>query len=334
MRTKLDRLLRILTDSYVRQVKPAEGNKKSGDWEKAKTIANWFAAILIPLVLGVSGYFVNLSIDERVGRTKLIEIATAILNSEPSKNDQNKLLRGWAVDIIKKNSPVPFPEELKVILQDNSLPTSNSTLNFQIGIVNSRMSSQRAELRRGEAAFGNLVADALLEAFSEGPEAQADLALISAGSIRGDREYPPGHRLTRQDLLTEIPFGNTAQLLAVRGGDLLSVLQRAIDEPGRSRFPQVSGVSIVYDSQKQKGDRIVEVSIRGSKLDVSKNYNVVTIDYNADGGDDYSDLKMAARMRHSSVGRHLADIVLIYIASRRSVTPSLQGRIADMSAKP
>ena len=38
--------------------------------------------------------------------------------------------------------------------------------------------------------------------------------------MRGNREYPVGHELTRRDLTAELPFGNAVVLLEVTGAAL------------------------------------------------------------------------------------------------------------------
>ena len=56
-------------------------------------------------------------------------------------------------------------------------------------------------LRAGETNLGDLFADAIRA------DAAADVAIMNAGSIRGDRIYPAGP-LTTRTLLEMHPFGN------------------------------------------------------------------------------------------------------------------------------
>ncbi len=37
----------------------------------------------------------------------------------------------------------------------------------------------------------------------------AEIALMNGGGVRGNRLYPAETTLTRRDILTELPFGNT-----------------------------------------------------------------------------------------------------------------------------
>ncbi len=87
-------------------------------------------------------------------------------------------------------------------------------------------------MRGGEAAIGNLIADAMREA------AEADVAITNGGGIRGDTVYAPGTELTRRDILAELPFGNRTVKLEVTG----EILRQAL-EHGLSQAEEGAGVS-------------------------------------------------------------------------------------------
>src|SRR3546814_7492918 len=66
-----------------------------------------------------------------------------------------------------------------------------------IGTTASDLDSRRATVRGGEAAIGNLIADAMRAATG------ADVALFNGGGIRGDTTYPAGTALTRKMILAD-----------------------------------------------------------------------------------------------------------------------------------
>ena len=66
-------------------------------------------------------------------------------------------------------------------------------------------------MRSQEAAIGNLIADAMRKAVG------ADVAITNGGGIRADREYAAGSKLTRGDILAELPFGNKTVKLELAG---------------------------------------------------------------------------------------------------------------------
>ena len=122
-----------------------------------------------------------------------------------------------------------------------------------VGVTRVELDTRRASVRTEETNFGDLVADAMRNATG------AEVGLANGGGIRGDRLYPAGTELTRKDILTELPFGNTVVVAQITGADLLAALENGVsavaDKAGR--FPQVSGMSFVYDPALPPGSRIV-----------------------------------------------------------------------------
>ena len=51
--------------------------------------------------------------------------------------------------------------------------------------------------------------------------------------IRGNRLYPAGTVLTRRDILTELPFGNTTVLVSLTGAQVRTLLESALADLGR-----------------------------------------------------------------------------------------------------
>ena len=125
-------------------------------------------------------------------------------------------------------------------------------LDVALGTLAAPLDTRSASSRSGETAFGNFVADALREATG------ADVAITNGGGLRGNKEYPVGHTFTRRDVLTELPFGNKTVVVKVDGAALLAALENGLSKlPERAgAFPQVSGVTVVYDAAKPAGSRI------------------------------------------------------------------------------
>jgi hypothetical protein len=74
-------------------------------------------------------------------------------------------------------------------------------LDVEVATLAAPLDSRNATVRAVEAAIGNLIADAARAAV------KADIGVINGGGIRGGKEYPAGHKLTRRDIITELPFG-------------------------------------------------------------------------------------------------------------------------------
>ena len=200
-------------------------------------------------------------------------------------------------------------------------------LDEELGVVIGRteveLDTRRASVRTMESNFGSLVAEAMRQGVG------ADVGLANGGGIRGDRTYAPGTELTRKDILTELPFGNTVVLMELSGADLLAALENGVSrvEDVAGRFPQVAGLALVYDPAAPAGSRVVEVTVGGAPLDPAKIYTVATNDYMAGGGDGYASLGNGKQLIDASGATLLATMVMDYVEARGEVAPELDGRI-------
>lgn len=185
------------------------------------------------------------------------------------------------------------------------------------------LDSRRANVRGQEAAIGNLITDAMRAATG------ADAAITNGGGIRGNRTYEAGARLTRGDVLTELPFGNVVEVLDLSGADLRAALEHglsAIAEEG-GRFPQVSGLAVTFDPAAPAGNRVRTVMVGGAPLEAGATYAVAVNDYIGGGGDGYAMLADAPRRLSAEAGPLLATVVMEYLKAATSVAPAPEGRI-------
>jgi 2',3'-cyclic-nucleotide 2'-phosphodiesterase (5'-nucleotidase family) len=206
----------------------------------------------------------------------------------------------------------------------------DAELGQPLGRTTSELDSRNAAVRGGEAAIGNLFADALREA------TKADVALINGGGFRGGKIYPAGSTLSRKDVLTELPFLNKAYVLEVSGATLKAALEAGFDgaENEVGRFPQVSGVRVKADLTRGKGRRVVSLHVGGAPVNPARKYRLVTNDYLAGGGDGYTALKGAKILVGESDAGLVANVVIAYISAKGSVAPAIDGRIMVARARP
>ncbi|PRX35228.1 2',3'-cyclic-nucleotide 2'-phosphodiesterase/5'-or 3'-nucleotidase, 5'-nucleotidase family [Meinhardsimonia xiamenensis] len=199
----------------------------------------------------------------------------------------------------------------------------DESLNVEIGVTEVTLDSRRNVVRAEEAAIGNLIADAMRAATG------ADVAITNGGGIRGDRTYEPGTVLTRRDILTELPFGNVTVMTEITGAQILDALENGFSrvEEGAGRFPQVSGLTVVWDPSAEPGSRVVEVKVNGAPLDLNKVYRVATNDYMLAGGDGYAALGGGRVVIDKGNGNLMANDVIDYIAKMGKVTQTVEGRI-------
>ena len=175
--------------------------------------------------------------------------------------------------------------------------------------------------------MGNLIADALFNATS------ADITIINGGGIRADRTYDAGTMLTRRDILTELPFGNVTVLTTLSGKQVVAALENGFSqvEKGAGRFPQVSGLSVVYDPASEPGSRVKSVSFNGKELDLNADYKVATNDYMLGGGDGYSALTKGTVLINAGNGDLMANDVIEYIIAKGGVSAKVEGRIKTVN---
>lgn len=185
------------------------------------------------------------------------------------------------------------------------------------------LDSRNATVRAREAAIGNLFADAMRTA------AKADVALVNGGNIRAGRVYAPGSKITRRDVLEELPFNNRIVTLEVSGKDLRRAIEtglRALPDAAGA-FPQVSGMTIVADPSRLAGGRVVSIRVGDQPLDEAKTYTLATNEFLARGGDGYDMLRDAKRLLPPDDAPMMANEVMAYLRRIGTARTGVEGRI-------
>ncbi len=190
-----------------------------------------------------------------------------------------------------------------------------------VGVARTAFDTRQPDIVQGENAFGNLVADAIRE------QANADVAIINAGSIRGDRVYEAGTEITLRDLVEELPYANMVSVLTISGARLLLALENGVSlvEDSRGRFPQVSGIRFDFSRSAPSGSRVRSVTVGGEPLDLARTYRLATNEYLAQGGDGYEVLSDASESRTLPVS--VAEAVVAWAEARGGFEIGLDGRI-------
>ncbi len=263
------------------------------------------------------------------GRTVLAEsmteanYVTAIdVKADVSEKDGKRRVTWWPdFRVIDTLDVTPDPETQAKI--DGYKKELDADLNVVIGTSTEPLDSRKALVRTQETAIGNLIADALRA------QTQSDIAIINGGGIRGNKQYPAEVRLTRRDVLTELPFGNRAVKLAVTGDMIRAALENGVSDVANAagRFPQVSGLTFTADLAKPPGQRVSVVMIAGKPLDPAAKYTLATNDYMAGGGDGYTALEAGTALLGARDGKLMANEVMAWITAQKTVAPRVEGRI-------
>ena len=193
-------------------------------------------------------------------------------------------------------------------------------LDVEVATLGAPLDSASRVVRGGEAAIGDLVADAMRA------RTGAQIAIINGGSIRGNRQYAAGHRLTRRDILTELPFGSKTVLTTVTGAQVRAALENGLSQIGAGRFPQVSGMVITANANGPVGARVVSIEVDGKPLDAAKSYTLATYDFMLRGGDGYGALRDPAATEDYG-DRLVANDVMVHARKLGEVSARVEGRI-------
>jgi len=266
---------------------------------------------------GITAY-VDTSVDGRF-------VAPIDLTVEIGEKDGNRTI-SWVPNFrfIDTASVEPDPETQAMV--DKLTADLDAALNVEIGKTEGALDSRRNVVRGEESAMGNLIADAMRAATG------ADLAIMNGGGIRADRTYDAGTMLTRRDILTELPFGNVTQVTELPGSQILAALENGFSqvEKGAGRFPQVSGMEVVYDPSAEAGARVSSVTVGGAPLEMDKLYTLATNDYVLGGGDGYSALGGGRILTNVGEGHLVANDVMAYIEAQGGVKTTVDGRLKKL----
>jgi len=229
----------------------------------------------------------------------------------------------WEADmrfVDTKNIPEDGAIAAKVKSYEDLL---SKELDIEIGKTTTELDSRKKTVRTEEAAIGNLIADAMRDGVD------ADIGIANGGGIRAKKIYEPGTMLKRRDILSELPFGNVVVKLELTGAQVREALENGVSkvESNAGRFPQVSGVSFIYNPKAKAGSRVISVKVGNNPLNKSGTYTVATNNYAAGGGDGYSVFKKGKVLIDASGATLLAGMVMNYIKAKGSVSPKVEGRI-------
>ena len=196
--------------------------------------------------------------------------------------------------------------------------------------------------RTEETNLGDLITDALVwGAEREGTE--VDAAVTNGGGIRAS--IAAGD-ITKKDINTVLPFGNTLSIVQVTGAELLEALEASTycTPTSIGGFPQVSGIEFTVDTTKayDQGElypgstyygpksiqRVTIETVGGEPFDANATYTIATNDFMAAGGDTY--YAFAAASVNYDLGIAMDEVVMDYITDelKGTVTAEAYGEPA------
>ena len=201
--------------------------------------------------------------------------------------------------------------------------------------------------RDSETNNGDLIADAMVWQVMqnrEGLTVDADhvVAITNGGGIRAAIKAGD---ITKNDINTVLPFGNTISLVYISGAKLLEALEASTycTPNAVGAFPQVSGLKFTVDTGKSYDanaetypgstyygpktiNRVTIESVNGKEFKADDTYAVITNNFCAGGGDTYYAFASAETIIDTGIPMDVA--VMDYI------TNQLKGVVGETYAKP
>jgi 2',3'-cyclic-nucleotide 2'-phosphodiesterase (5'-nucleotidase family) len=215
----------------------------------------------------------------------------------------------------------PNPEVVRIANEIGSIIRAKDGRTF--GSTTQFLNGLRPEVRTEETNLGNLTADANL-AYARTVDPTTVISLKNGGGIRAPigattggggepvRRIPPvanpeagkqAGQISQLDIETALAFNNGLSLVTVTAEELKQIVEHGVaqTQPGATpgRFPQVGGFAFSFDPSRPPGSRVIslrvdtprgpDVVVRNGQLqgDPRRTFRMVTLDFLANGGDDY-----------------------------------------------
>lgn len=206
----------------------------------------------------------------------------------------------------------------------------------------------KGDNRMRHSAAGDMLADSMkwyLEDAGLGGEHEV-IGLMNPGGIRAElwHEAADGDEdgvVTYAEANSMVPFGNTLNAGEVTGAQFLQILEEqwqrtadggavdAGDEPFLA-FSVSNNVEYVFDSTRERDDRIVDVRVNGESIDPDATYTIVTASFLFEGGDNMWALSEAQDVRDTGVLDRDAFIQYLQSEAGQNLEPSYAQRQIDL----
>lgn len=180
------------------------------------------------------------------------------------------------------------------------------------------ISAQFMDYKRPESLLTNFTSDVMKAYGDEHLPNGADVAVMN---VHGHRANLPKGDVTVGNLYEIYSFDNTITFLELKGTDLKKIFD-AYARLGGAGIS--SNVKLVIDDRKVKS-----VNIDGKPIDEDKVYNIVTLDYLADGNDSMDAFKEAIKSVNTNIT--LRDMMMDYVKEQtrqgKELNSKIDGRI-------
>ena len=282
--------------------------------------------------------------------TALNNIGVITIDNATKKIESNELIPIWHTEEVDgENVPVydytksdaTVANAAKAIIDPIDADYDQKFAESAVDLNGAKAPGNRTE----ETNLGDLITDAMMWAIktkAPGVDMNNAVAITNGGGIRA--AIAKGD-ITKKDVNTVLPFGNTLAVVYVKGSELLEALEVSTYCTPKSLggFPQFAGMEVElntaceYDANDttypgstyfgpKSINRITIKTVNGKAFDKDATYAVITNNFLAAGGDTY--YAFAAAQTQFDTGLPLDEILMEYI------TVELNGVVTDKYAAP
>lgn len=134
------------------------------------------------------------------------------------------------------------------------LKLDSNCLEKVLGTTQVKLVAEETEIRRFETNLGNLLADMVLNEFSD---CNADVALLNSGSIRLNQNILAGSDITVKHLEEMFPYPSDLRLIEFNRELLQKILSHSISGwTANGHWLQVAGLAYIHDPESQTVEHI------------------------------------------------------------------------------
>ena len=223
--------------------------------------------------------------------------------------------------LVTKEEAEDVEKDSDILAQIEEIKAENEEITSAVvGKTSVELNGEREYVRTGETNLGNLLTDAMLA------KVDADVAITNGGGIRasiGEGE------ITKGEIITVLPFGNTTIVKKLTGAQLLDVVEHGVSQypAHEGLFPQVGGIRIIFDGDRPAGERVIDLKVQGEPIEYDGVYHVATNDFMAAGGDGYETFANTETVVEAG---GLEEVLMEYISNKGTVAPVREGRIIEV----
>lgn len=255
-----------------------------------------------------------------VGETKVFQAGSYSENLgrvevtiDPNTRRVKAVKGGDALLIVSTGAAEPHPEIAKLVAERRS--EANKYATRVLGTTSEFLQADRDM----NNPLGNLVADALLD-YGKKQGWQTDVAFYNGAGLRASIGVG---EITYGKLAEVLPFGNTIVSVDLTGAQLKEVFEGMAGAAGRLFM---AGGTMSYRFTNPSGQRVLDATVGGAPLDLTRIYHVATIDYLQGGGDGHTGFVKGTSLIYGDVD---VDVVAAYIEATSPLAPTSPGRVTQ-----